>query len=94
MQMKNQNVSIRQLMVLDRREIGPVELAQDRLVAPYKVTVNDQSDTNHLIYKYEESVFQPENPADQNLAAMIAALMLVTYIPQLSLFIPQLLKLI
>ena len=61
------------LRVLDKLEVGPVRLEQKRLVAPYTVTRGRERDSSELIYRYEEPVFDPADPASINLASMVAA---------------------
>jgi creatinine amidohydrolase/Fe(II)-dependent formamide hydrolase-like protein/7-cyano-7-deazaguanine synthase in queuosine biosynthesis len=61
------------LKVLDRLEVGPVKLEPRRLIAPYRMHNNGKREQTELIYTYEESVFDPDEPDSQNLAAMIAA---------------------
>ena len=67
------------LAVFDRLEIGPVKLETKRLIAPYRLFVNGQEHRTELIYRYEESVFEPSEPASQNLADMIAAQVALNY---------------
>ncbi len=67
------NTSIAELKVIKQLVIGPARLNRNRLVVPYKVYTHNKVDETSLIYKYEENVFQPDSPDDQNLANMIAA---------------------
>ncbi len=67
------------LKVIDRLTVGPVQLEQDRLVAPYRVERAGRSDTSELVYKYEEPVFDPRDAASQNLAANLAAQVALNY---------------
>jgi hypothetical protein len=67
------------LDVISRIEIGPVRLEPNRLIAPYRVVQGRKSDSFDLIYKYESDVFTPGEPADQNLADMIAAQIALNY---------------
>jgi len=67
------------LMVVDRLEVGPVRLEKRRLVAPYRVVAGDDEEENDLIYRYEEDVFSPDDPASVNLASMIAAQVALNY---------------
>ena len=73
------NKILKQLLVIDQLEIGPVELEANRLVAPYTVTQKGKNDTIDLIYKYEEEVFDPEDEASVNLASMIVAQVALNY---------------
>ncbi|MDZ7374634.1 MAG: hypothetical protein ONB23_11785 [candidate division KSB1 bacterium] len=61
------------LLALDLLEVGPPRLDGDRLVAPYTVVAGGKAETIQLRFVYEESVFEPGEPASLNLAAMIAA---------------------
>jgi creatinine amidohydrolase/Fe(II)-dependent formamide hydrolase-like protein len=67
------------LEVLDRLEVGPVELRRDRLSAPYRVVRGDSEDVLDLTYSYRQPVFDPEAPGDRNLASMIAAQVALNY---------------
>jgi creatinine amidohydrolase/Fe(II)-dependent formamide hydrolase-like protein len=67
------------LRVLDKLEVGPVRLEQKRLVAPYTVTRGRERDSSELIYRYEEPVFDPADPASINLASMVAAQVALNY---------------
>ena len=61
------------LLVIDALEVGPVKLEPRRLVCPYRVLADGRDEASELIYTYPEPVFNPQDPAHQNLAAMIAA---------------------
>jgi len=65
--------SLKILEVIDKLEVGPIKLESNRLIAPYHVFQNGVEDEIELIYKYEEDVFDPNEPESQNLANMIAA---------------------
>ena len=67
------------LQVLDRLEVGPVNLEPDRLVAAYSVTRGRETEVTELAYKYPEPVFDPDEPASQNLAAVAAAQVALNY---------------
>ena len=67
------------LCVIDRMDIGPVRLERNRLRSPYRVTFNGKSDSEELIYRFEENVFVPDEPASLNLASMIAAQVALNY---------------
>jgi len=73
------NNSLESLRVIDTLKIGPVTLEKNRLIAPYSVYIKDKIATLSLIYKYEENVFNPVDPGDQNLANMIAAQVALNY---------------
>lgn len=67
------------LAVIEELRVGPVRLERSRLLAPYTVVANGHSHTRELIYSYGEPVFDPGNPGDQNLAAVIAAQLALNY---------------
>ena len=67
------------LKVIPLLEVGPVRLETKRLIAPYKVTNKNETDSFELIYKYEEQVFSPDDPAAVNLAGVIAAQVAINY---------------
>ncbi|MGB5849769.1 MAG: creatininase family protein, partial [Ignavibacteriaceae bacterium] len=71
--------TLKQLIVIDRLEVGPVRLEANRLIAPYTVVQKDKKDTMDLIYKYEENVFDMADEASVNLASMIAAQVAINY---------------
>jgi len=71
--------SLKELIVIDQLDIGPVKLEPKRLVVPYTITEKDKKDSIDLIYKYEESVFDPEDESSVNLASMIAAQVAINY---------------
>lgn len=67
------------LAVIRRLEVGPVRLEPKRLTAPYTVTTDEGVTTADLIYKYDEAVFDPDEPGSLNLASMIAAQVALNY---------------
>ncbi len=67
------------LRVIDRLEVGPVQLQRQRLVAPYRVVVENRKDAIDLIYRFEEDVLDPNDPACLNLASIIAAQVAINY---------------
>ena len=71
--------SLDRLKVIKTLKIGPVILEKNRLVAPYRIYSSNKVDKISLIYKYEENVFIPVDPVDQNLANMIAAQVAINY---------------
>lgn len=68
-----------ELLVLDRLEVGPVRLEPSRFTAPYAVFAGGQRDVFELIFKYDEPVFDPEDPGSANLAAVAAAQAALNY---------------
>ncbi|MBI4649641.1 MAG: hypothetical protein HY738_24325 [Bacteroidia bacterium] len=71
--------SLKILQVFDSLEVGPVKVEKNKLSAPYTLKTNRRSDTNHLIYHYDENVFDPDEPASHNIASMIAAQVAMNY---------------
>lgn len=69
------------LIVFDRFEVGPAIIHPRRLTIPCYLTAIDG--TKHgpinLIFTYEEKVFVANDPACQNLAAMIGAQVAINY---------------
>ena len=77
-----QNISINSLddlIVINKLKIGPVRLEKKRLIAPYRLYLKNSVEKISFICKYEENVFQPENPTDQNLASIIASQVAMNY---------------
>ena len=71
--------SLNGLLVISRLDVGPYRVEPNRVTAPYRVTKNGQEDAIDLIYRFEEEVFDPEDPASQNLAGMLAAQVALNY---------------
>jgi 7-cyano-7-deazaguanine synthase in queuosine biosynthesis len=67
------------LRVLDRLEVGTPVLTPRRLAATYRVTCGSSTATHTLVYRYEEDVFEPGEPASLNLASVIAAQVALNY---------------
>ncbi len=67
------------LQVIDQLIVGPVKIEANRLLMSYTVAKDGKQDTNELIYKYEENVFDPKSPESQNLASMIGAQLSLNY---------------
>jgi len=67
------------LGVIERLEIGPVLLDQNRMRAPYRVTQNGKTDEMEFVYRFEEDVFFPEEADSINLAGMLAAQVALNY---------------
>jgi creatinine amidohydrolase/Fe(II)-dependent formamide hydrolase-like protein len=65
--------------VIARLEVGPARLERKRLVTPYRVTTSRGSSETDLVYTYEEDVFEPAQPADQNVASVIGAQVALNY---------------
>ncbi|MEE4273613.1 MAG: creatininase family protein [Thermoanaerobaculales bacterium] len=71
--------TIESLVVIDRLEVGPVEVGSDKITAPYRVVVGSEEHATELIYRWEEGVFDPDDPACRNLASIIAAQLALNY---------------
>lgn len=67
------------LGVIERLEVGPVHLDQDRMRAPYRITQNGKTDEMEFVYRFEEDVFSPEDADSINLAGMLAAQVALNY---------------
>ncbi len=67
------DADLKNLVVIDRLDVGPVQLTPERLTAPYRVLQQGQVSTFEFIYRFEEPVFDPAEAESQNLAAMMAA---------------------
>ncbi len=59
--------------------MGPTRVEKRRLICPYRIVQGKSEDTFNLIYRWEEDVFDPNDGADRNLAAMIAAQVALNY---------------
>ena len=51
------------LLAWDRLEIGPPQVEPRRITTPYTVVAGGRRETTELVYKYEEDVFVPGDPA-------------------------------
>jgi len=67
------------LLVIDRLEVGPLRLEPNRLVVPYTVHQKGKADTTELVYRYEEEVFDPADPAADALARMMGVQVALNY---------------
>ena len=67
------------LVAIDRLTVGPVRIEKNRLVAPYTIQRGGRVETLELIYRWEEPVFEPNDPAAANLAILIAAQVALNY---------------
>jgi hypothetical protein len=65
--------ALHELLVIDRLDVEVTRLETNRVTATYRVTANGQTHETEFAYRYAESVFDPDDPADQNLATMMAA---------------------
>jgi creatinine amidohydrolase/Fe(II)-dependent formamide hydrolase-like protein len=67
------------LVTIEQLTVGPVRLEPKRLIAPYHVTTDVHEAQSELIYRFDQPVFDPSNPTDRNLAAMMAAQVALNY---------------
>ena len=67
------------LTVIDRLEVGPVQLEPTRLSVPYRVYQKGKSEQAELRYRFGESVFDSRDADCQNLATMIGAQVALNY---------------
>ena len=67
------------LHVIDTLEIGPPRVEKRRFTSSYEVESGGQRARTELEFSYDEDVFDPASPADQNLAAMIGAQVALNY---------------
>ena len=79
MKKENGKGSMDILGVIDRLEVGPVELERRRFKAPYRVVRKGKTHKIDLIYRFEEEVFDPGDPDSVNLASMIAVHVALNY---------------
>jgi creatinine amidohydrolase/Fe(II)-dependent formamide hydrolase-like protein len=60
--------------------VGPVQVDPARVRTPYRVTgLDGREEETELVYRWEEEVFDPEEPGCRNLAAMITAQAALNY---------------
>jgi len=71
--------SIQRLLVIDRLEIGPPKIERRRLTVPYRVIRNGTEVSTELGYRWEQDVFDPDDPASSNLASLIGAQVALNY---------------
>jgi creatinine amidohydrolase/Fe(II)-dependent formamide hydrolase-like protein len=67
------NDALKTMEIFDELRVKVLKLEPNRLTATYALSMGDQVDGFDLIYRFEEPVFEPQDPACQNLAAMMAA---------------------
>ena len=65
--------ALHELLVIDRLDVEVSRLERDRLTASYRLTANGEEHSTEFAYRYSEPVFDPDDPADRNLATMMAA---------------------
>jgi len=67
------------LCVIDRLEIGPVQVEARRIKTSYSVISKGKKSSIDLIYRFGEDVFLPEKKDSHNLACMITAQVALNY---------------
>lgn len=67
------------VLALDRLEVGPVKLGARRLAMPYAAVSGGDRRVTELLYRWEEDVFRPDEPASRNLASLIGAQLALNY---------------
>jgi len=67
------------LSAIRRLEVGPVALEPRKLSVPYRVVRGGARDETDLVYRFEEDVFDPGDPASVNLAGMMGAQVALNY---------------
>jgi creatinine amidohydrolase/Fe(II)-dependent formamide hydrolase-like protein len=67
------------LKVIQRLEVGPVQVTPNRLISPYSVRTREGDSVFDLIYRFEEDVFDPNDHFSVNLASMIAGQVAINY---------------
>ncbi|MDH3352333.1 MAG: creatininase family protein, partial [Gammaproteobacteria bacterium] len=65
--------ALHELLVIDRLDVEVSRLERDRVTATYRLTANGEEHATEFAYRYSEPVFDPDDPADRNLATMMAA---------------------
>lgn len=66
-------------MVFDEIIVGKPVVEKSRISCQYTTVSGSERKVFNLIYKYEESVFMPDDPTDENLASMILAQGVINY---------------
>ena len=68
-------MTLEELKVWEALEVGPPHVEPRKLAMPYRVG----EQVFELVYRYDEPVFDPTDPADLNLAALIGAQVALNY---------------
>jgi len=76
---QNTDDPLAMLEVFDTLEVGPATVRKRRISVPYTIHRGKKKDTTVFSYSYEEDVFEPEEPASRNLAAMMGAQVALNY---------------
>ncbi len=68
------------LQTISKLEVGPVIVEKNKITSFYKVTLPDgKEDQTELIYRFEEDIFEPNEPESINLATIITAQVALNY---------------
>ena len=71
---------LKDFLVLQTLRVDRLELSRKRVQARYTAVREDGSEAStDLIYSYEADLFNPEDPADRNLASMMLAQVALNY---------------
>ena len=71
---------VNDLIAFEELRVGPVEVATDRISAPYRLkSVTGETSETVLTYRYHEPVFHPGHAPDINLASMILVQVALNY---------------
>jgi creatinine amidohydrolase/Fe(II)-dependent formamide hydrolase-like protein/7-cyano-7-deazaguanine synthase in queuosine biosynthesis len=73
------DLSLKQLIVFDSLEVGPVVLEKRKLTAPYTLFYKNKKESIDLIFSFEEDVFDPTDNSNINLASMMAVQVAINY---------------
>ncbi|MBW1781676.1 MAG: creatininase family protein [Deltaproteobacteria bacterium] len=76
---RSENDPLQALGAIQRLEVGPVRLEKRRLTVDYRVFQKGRTDSAELIYKFEEDVFDPDEPESRNLAGMLSVQVALNY---------------
>lgn len=67
------------LEVIDLLEVGTPRLEKRKVSSTYRLDKGERQDEIEFSYVFEEDVFNPDDPGDQNLAAMMCAQIALNY---------------
>jgi creatinine amidohydrolase/Fe(II)-dependent formamide hydrolase-like protein len=70
---------LRVLDAIDVLEVGPPRVDPNRVVAEYRVSGPRGAASTELIYRFEEDVLDPRDPASRNLASLMAVQVAMNY---------------
>jgi creatinine amidohydrolase/Fe(II)-dependent formamide hydrolase-like protein len=67
------------LNVIEEIRVGRARVEKNRITVPYTLVQGGKTDSIDLVFSYEEDVFTPGNPTDENIADMIGAQLALNY---------------